>query len=75
MVLENLENLEKSGNFYMVKENLEKLEKSRNFVNFFQKDSGHFSQLPFISDTHIISDRKIYLQYKTQIEMMHEKVG
>ena len=30
--LENLENLEMSGNFFLVRENLENLEKSGNFV-------------------------------------------
>ena len=30
--LENLENLEKSGNLFLVRENLENLEKSGNFV-------------------------------------------
>ena len=36
--LENLENLEKSGNFVVVRENLENLEKSGNFVKISQKN-------------------------------------
>ena len=61
-ILENLENLEKSGNFILVRENLENLELSGNFVDIAPK----FFLITLLSNCLIMSK---FLQHTFQYHM------